>query len=119
MFRRHPCCRMPHTTNLCFRDRSDMANGRALSSSSYVSATAMTEEACAAFCGAGGFKYAGVEYSQECCEWTLFSLTTRIRFRRIVPCRFPRSCYASFVLVLILTMLLCRLRGHVDGGGRG
>jgi hypothetical protein len=62
-----------------------MADGRALSSSSYVSATAMTEEACAAFCGAGGFKYAGVEYSQECCEWTLFFPNDRDSFSSHCP----------------------------------
>jgi len=60
--------------------RSDMADGRALSSSSYVSATAMTEEACATFCGAGGFRYAAVEYSQECCEWTPFPPNDRDSF---------------------------------------
>lgn len=43
-----------------------MAAGRALNGATYGSATLMTEQACAIFCDTSGFKYAGVEYSQEC-----------------------------------------------------
>ncbi|KAL5608539.1 hypothetical protein FOBRF1_009036 [Fusarium oxysporum] len=40
--------------------------GRALSSDSTADVTGMTNEKCVAFCQAGGYKYAGTEYSQEC-----------------------------------------------------
>ncbi|KFX87861.1 hypothetical protein O988_09253, partial [Pseudogymnoascus sp. VKM F-3808] len=44
----------------------DNVAARALSGAAYNSGTALTESACAAYCGTKGFKYAGVEYSAEC-----------------------------------------------------
>lgn len=41
---------------------------RILAALSYSSATSMTIESCLAFCQAAGYPYAGVEWSQECCE---------------------------------------------------
>lgn len=54
-------------TNRCLLS-SDATGARTLGSSTYTSYTAMTEGACATYCGTKGFKYAGVEYGQECCE---------------------------------------------------
>ncbi|KAF7562350.1 hypothetical protein G7046_g1797 [Stylonectria norvegica] len=47
----------------CF---AEATNGRALSSDRTVDAVAMDNEQCVAFCKAGGYMYAGTEYSQEC-----------------------------------------------------
>lgn len=47
---------------------SDNVAARALSGAAYNSGTQLTESACAAYCGTKGFKYAGVEYSAECCK---------------------------------------------------
>lgn len=46
---------------------SDSVAARSLSGSAYNSDT-LTESACASYCGSKGFKYAGVEYSVECCK---------------------------------------------------
>ena len=53
---------------------SEATGARALTSSSYTSGTAMTEESCIAFCGGKGAAYAGLEYASECyCGNTLDS----------------------------------------------
>ncbi|KAF4470185.1 fungistatic metabolite [Fusarium albosuccineum] len=45
---------------------SEGANGRALSADSTADTVRMTNEMCVAFCQAGGYTFAGTEYSQEC-----------------------------------------------------
>lgn len=47
---------------------SDGVGGRTLSSATYQSGTAMTAQACIAFCDRQSYNYAGAEYSGECCE---------------------------------------------------
>ncbi|KAM5343324.1 hypothetical protein ACJ41O_014290 [Fusarium nematophilum] len=47
----------------CF---SEGSNGRALPSDRMVNTTGMTNEMCVEFCRAGGYLFAGTEYSQEC-----------------------------------------------------
>lgn len=47
---------------------SDSVAARSLSGAAYNSATELTESACASYCDSRGFKYAGVEYSVECCK---------------------------------------------------
>lgn len=50
---------------------AEPSNGRALSSDNTV-ASGMTNEVCAQYCKAGGYTYAGTEYSSECyCSNTL------------------------------------------------
>lgn len=41
-------------------------NGRALTGASFTDANNMTPNVCASYCGGKGFKYAGIEWSQEC-----------------------------------------------------
>jgi len=41
-------------------------NGRALTGATYTDTVNMTLNSCASYCGGKGFKYAGVEWSQEC-----------------------------------------------------
>lgn len=66
--------RMEPSASLCIRiltqllECRDSVNARALSGSAYTDGTAMTDEACTAFCTGGGYIYAGTEYSQECCK---------------------------------------------------
>ncbi|KAH7276186.1 hypothetical protein B0J15DRAFT_476657 [Fusarium solani] len=45
---------------------AEATNGRALSSDRTADTVGMTNEMCVAFCQAGGYLYAGTEYSQEC-----------------------------------------------------
>ncbi|EEU38288.1 uncharacterized protein NECHADRAFT_34566, partial [Fusarium vanettenii 77-13-4] len=45
---------------------SEPSGGRALSSDRTSDTVGMTNEMCVAFCQAGGYLYAGTEYSQEC-----------------------------------------------------
>ncbi|KAK3329358.1 glyoxal oxidase-like protein [Apodospora peruviana] len=40
--------------------------GRTIGAAGYASATAMTNQACIAFCSNKGFQYAGTEYTEEC-----------------------------------------------------
>jgi WSC domain len=55
---------------------TDNVNSRSLYSAAYTDGTAMTEESCIAFCSSKGYVYAGVEYSQECCELGAKSVAT-------------------------------------------
>jgi hypothetical protein len=43
-----------------------LVSGRALTGSSYSSNTAMTIEACAAYCTENNYALAGLEYSSQC-----------------------------------------------------
>ena len=51
----------------------DNVSGRALTSGETVpgGANAMTNELCQAACLSAGFNYAGTEYGQECCKFTV------------------------------------------------
>lgn len=49
----------------------DSPSSRILPDASYVDEVAMTEEACITLCAAGDYQFAGVEFGQECCEYTL------------------------------------------------
>lgn len=41
---------------------------RTLAGASYVNTTGMTDESCIKYCDGLSYLYAGLEYSQECCE---------------------------------------------------
>ncbi|KAH8155190.1 uncharacterized protein LAJ45_00199 [Morchella importuna] len=58
---------------------SEATTGRALSGYSFTNTTGMTVELCVGVCKDRSFKYAGLEYSQECyCGNTLASTSTKI-----------------------------------------
>ncbi|KAJ7126404.1 WSC domain-containing protein [Mycena crocata] len=51
---------------------SDSSKSRSLLGASYVNTSAMTVEACVAFCSSGGFTISGVEFGSECyCDHAL------------------------------------------------
>ncbi|KAF9477667.1 WSC-domain-containing protein [Pholiota conissans] len=50
---------------------SDTASNRTLKTAAYTDVTNMTITSCIAFCTPSGYKYAGVEYSRECCGFSL------------------------------------------------
>jgi hypothetical protein len=50
-----------------FSDGSDNVNNRTLTVG-YGGSAPVTDEVCIAFCGQGGYSYAGTEYSQQCCK---------------------------------------------------
>ncbi|KAF7352419.1 hypothetical protein MVEN_01206400 [Mycena venus] len=63
----------PWTLQGCYTDTS---TSRTLAAASFVNAS-MTVESCIAFCGAGGFSLAGVEFGDECyCDHALQSTGT-------------------------------------------
>ncbi|KAF8534900.1 putative glyoxal oxidase precursor [Trichophaea hybrida] len=56
---------------------TDSVGARSLTGATYGSGTAMTDEACIAFCTQRGYKFAGTEYSQECyCGSSLAATST-------------------------------------------
>ncbi|KAJ7853857.1 WSC domain-containing protein [Mycena leptocephala] len=68
------CTHTAWTLQGCYTDTSA---SRALAGASYVNASAMTVESCIAFCSAGGFSLAGVEFGDECyCDHALQSSAT-------------------------------------------
>jgi Glyoxal oxidase N-terminus/WSC domain len=56
---------------------SDVVGSRTLPSAFYGDGTAMTAQACIAFCNQGGYNYAGTEYASECfCADNISSVST-------------------------------------------
>ncbi|KAJ7280418.1 WSC domain-containing protein, partial [Mycena rebaudengoi] len=55
----------PWVSKGCF---TDQIHARTLVGASHTDAVGMSVAACIAFCGAGGFTYAGVEYAREYCS---------------------------------------------------
>jgi hypothetical protein len=57
---------------------------------------AMTIEACQAACSAAGYMLAGVEWAQECCEYSNIDMTfLLLNLSRLWQCRCKRRCASA------------------------
>ncbi|KAI0782062.1 hypothetical protein C8Q75DRAFT_539770 [Abortiporus biennis] len=87
---------------------AEASSGRALSGASYVDANNMTQNSCAAFCGQKGFKYAGVEWSQECYCGNSFSNSASGATLAAPTCNMPckgneyQACGGSKLLTVLV-----------------
>ncbi|KAL4251371.1 hypothetical protein ABKN59_005563 [Abortiporus biennis] len=87
---------------------AEAENGRALAGAAYVDTTNMTQNNCAIFCASQNFKYAGVEWSQECYCGNDFSNGASSIPGAVTECNMPckgdpyQSCGGSQRLNLIV-----------------
>jgi len=50
----------------------DLVSPRTLTGDSYVDGNSMSNEACSSYCQGKNYTFAGMEYYQECCEYTQY-----------------------------------------------
>lgn len=75
----------------CFTDLVNSNGARTLSAASTSNAT-QSIEACQAFCTAGGYRYAGLEYAQECyCQNAILPLAKKAQSTCVMTCAGNRT----------------------------
>lgn len=82
----------------------DAVADRMLSGATNIQPNTMTEEFCLNYCHGLGFKYAGVEYHQECCTFKIFAPLCRLR-----------TLMLSVVCIRRLRRYYCHWRSGGDG----